>query len=134
MAFGWTSSRGTKVSDLLARKKYDKVAEILREQIAGRKGGDVRLLKLHLADVLVKGGGKAEAVLLLMDLADQLVRAHAPARAVSVLKRLQALQPERTDAAHPSPQDPRCLEFPAVLDRCDAGEGHRQLTTSLSVS
>ena len=71
------------VSELVARKEYDRAAEQLREEIE-RTGSLPR--RQELADVLALAGRTTEAADLLASVADDLARAGQPAKAIALLK------------------------------------------------
>ena len=83
------------VDELIARKKYAKAVELLREEF--EKGRRDARLRLQLADVLVLAGRKKEAVPILTGLADEFAVEGFAAKAISVLKKIQKLQPGQKD-------------------------------------
>jgi hypothetical protein len=96
MALSWFgSAKEMGLSELIARKKYSQVIEILREQFSqGRR--DPRL-RMQLADVLILAGRQREAVPFLVSLADEYARDGFAAKAVALLKKIQRIDPGRTD-------------------------------------
>jgi hypothetical protein len=97
MVLGWLKGKSepAAVEDLIARKKYDRALELLRLEFeAGRR--DPRL-RLQLADVMVMAGRDKEAVPILLALGDEFALDGFAAKAISVLKKVQKIQPGRSD-------------------------------------
>lgn len=97
MVMSWLKGKSepAAVEELIARRKYDKAVELLRIEFdAGRR--DPRL-RLQLADVLVLSGREKEAVPILLALGDEFAMEGFAAKAISVLKKVQKLQPGRSD-------------------------------------
>jgi hypothetical protein len=97
MVLGWLKGRSepAAVEELIARRKYDRAVELLRLEFdAGRR--DPRL-RLQLADVLVLSGRQKEAVPILLALGDEFAIDGFAAKAISVLKKVQKIQPGRSD-------------------------------------
>lgn len=97
MVLSWLKGKGENagVEELIARKKYDRAVELLRLEFeAGRR--DPRL-RLQLADVLVLSGRQKDAVPILLGLGDEFAREGFAAKAISVLKKVQKIQPGRSD-------------------------------------
>src|SRR5512145_2726597 len=92
---GFLKTRTVGLSDLLAKHKYGKAVELIRQDLASRPN-DPRL-RLRLADTLVQAGRPEAAVPLLMELADDYALSGGSARAIALLKRAQALQPGQAD-------------------------------------
>jgi len=97
MVMSWLKGKSepAAVEELIARRKYDKAVELLRLEFdAGRR--DPRL-RLQLADVLVLSGREKEAVPILLALGDEFALEGFAAKAISVLKKVQKIQPGRSD-------------------------------------
>jgi cyclic nucleotide-binding protein len=97
MVLGWLKGKSepAAVEELIARRKYDRAIELLRLEFeAGRR--DPRL-RLQLADVLVMSGREKEAVPILLALGDEFALDGFAAKAISVLKKVQKIQPGRSD-------------------------------------
>lgn len=97
MVLGWLKGKSepAAVEDLIARRKYDRAVELLKLEFeAGRR--DPRL-RLQLADVLVMSGREKEAVPILLALGDEFALDGFAAKAISVLKKVQKIQPGRSD-------------------------------------
>lgn len=87
---------GSKDADaLLARRKYAQAIEALRDLLK-RHGADPRL-RMKLADALVLAGREQEAVPVLLDLADELARDGQAAKSIALLKKVQRIDPGRSD-------------------------------------
>jgi hypothetical protein len=89
------TSKGPSVGALIARRKYARAIEVLREELSFG-AGDPRV-RLQLADVLVSAGRGSEAVPILIGLADDYANEGAGAKAIAVLKKIQRLAPQRND-------------------------------------
>ena len=109
------------VDELIARKKYAKAVELLREEF--EKGRRDARLRLQLADVLVLAGRKKEAVPILTGLADEFAVEGFAAKAISVLKKIQKLQPGQKDV----------MEKLAHLIKERREEGATNLSTMASI-
>lgn len=97
MVLGWLKrdSDPAAVEELIARRKYDRALSLLRMEFdAGRR--DTRL-RLQLADVMVMAGRGKEAVPILLGLADEFAREGFAAKAISVLKKVQKVDPGRSE-------------------------------------
>jgi hypothetical protein len=92
---GGSSSGGSDLNTLIAKKNYGKAIEIIRAQLAARKS-DPRL-RMQLADVLALAGGGKEAVSVLLPLADEYAREGFAAKAIAVLKKIEKIDPGRRD-------------------------------------
>ncbi len=96
MAIGWLGGTKTaSLADLIARKKYGRAIEVLREQF--REGIRDPRMRLQLADLLVMAGRQQEAMPILSALADEFAREGFAAKAIAVLKRLEKIAPGRPD-------------------------------------
>jgi hypothetical protein len=95
MVLSFFSGGGGSVSDLIARKKYDKAIELLR--IEFKQGSRDPRVRLQLADVLIMAGKGREAVPILLGLADEFALEGFAAKAISVLKKIQKIDPTRRD-------------------------------------
>src|SRR5262245_51494116 len=97
MVLGWLKGKSepAAVEDLIARRKYDRAVELLKLEFeAGRR--DPRL-RLQLADVLAMSGREKEAVPILLGLGDEFAVEGFAAKAISVLKKVQKIEPGRSD-------------------------------------
>lgn len=92
---GFGNSPAASLAQLLARKKYAKAVDLIREQLRTR-GGD-RRLRMQLADVLPLAGRAPEAVPVLLELAEGFALAGSAAKAIATLKRAQAIAPGRPE-------------------------------------
>jgi hypothetical protein len=91
------TSRETSVGALIARRKYARAIEVLREELTfGARDPRVRM---QLADVLVSAGRGSEAVPILIGLADEYANEGAGAKAIAILKKIQRLAPQRKDVS-----------------------------------
>ena len=88
---GFVKTQAVSLTDLLARKKWAKAIEVIREDLKSRSH-DQRL-RMQLADVLKRAGREKEAVPILLELADDFALAGAAAKAIATLKRAQAIAP-----------------------------------------
>jgi CRP-like cAMP-binding protein len=87
--------RETGLRELIARKRFDRAIELLREQAEGRSAS--RQTRMQLADVLVLGGRSGEACQVFLGLADEFAGLGFTAKAVALLKRVERLEPGRLD-------------------------------------
>ncbi len=83
------------VPTLIAKKKYSRAIEVIKEQLKGQKP-DPRL-RMQLGDVLILAGKGKEAVMILLPVADEYARDGFAAKAISVLKKIQKADPGRRD-------------------------------------
>ena len=83
------------VSELIAKKKYDKAIELLRAEF--KQGSRDPRLRLQLADVMVMAGKGRDAVPILLGLADEFALDGFAAKAISVLKKVQKIDPKRAE-------------------------------------
>ncbi len=90
MPLSWLKREET-LPDLIARRRYDRVIQILREKLA--ESAPTVPVRLQLADVLVLAGRGKEAVPLFLELADDFARDHFIAKAIAVLKRVEKISP-----------------------------------------
>jgi hypothetical protein len=88
---GFGSAQAAGLSELIAKKRYSKAIEVLREQLKGRRR-DPRVRR-KLADVLVMAGRPKEAVPILLALAEDLALSGDAGKAIAILKRAQRLEP-----------------------------------------
>ncbi len=88
---GFGNTRAAALSELIAKKRFPKAIEIIREDLQRRRR-DPRLRR-QLADVLVMAGRPKEAVPILLELADDLALSGAAGKAIAILKRAQRLAP-----------------------------------------
>src|SRR6266540_499645 len=91
----FSGGAGGSVSELIARKKYDKAIELLRAEF--KQGSRDARVRLQLADVLIMAGKGKEAVPILLGLADEFALEGYAAKAISVLKKVQKIDPTRRD-------------------------------------
>lgn len=89
------TSKGASVGALIARRKYARAIEVLREELS--LGARDPRIRLQLADVLVAASRGSEAVPILIDLADDYANSGAGAKAIAILKKIQRLAPHRPD-------------------------------------
>jgi hypothetical protein len=98
MVLSWFGSgQGANVDELIARKKYGRALELIRAALRKRRAD--KRLRMRLADVLVMAGEKAQAVKVLNSLADDVALAGNAAQAIALLKRVENLEPGRTDVS-----------------------------------
>lgn len=97
MPIGWFSGGGGEESldQLIAKRKYDKAIQLLRERF--QQGSRDPGMRLQLADVLILAGKGREAVPILLGLADELARAGMVEKAIAALKKVQDADPDRDD-------------------------------------
>ncbi|MFZ2491424.1 MAG: cyclic nucleotide-binding domain-containing protein [Thermoanaerobaculia bacterium] len=116
------SGRSARVLDLISRRTYDEALDVLRQQDEGSPGDTA--LRLLQADVLVRKGMIAEATGILESVADIFAGQRLAAQAVAVLKKVQKLDPARTDLdarivelfkAAPPPSDEPASELDETL-------------------
>ncbi|MBN2369597.1 MAG: cyclic nucleotide-binding domain-containing protein [Vicinamibacteria bacterium] len=91
----WFGAKETGLSELIARKKYSQAIDILRGQI--HQGSRDPRLRMQIADVLILAGRQRDAVPFLIDLADEFALDGFAAKAVALLKKIQRIDPGRTD-------------------------------------
>ena len=82
------------VADLIARKKYARAIDLVQSRLGTEPTPAVRL---QLANLLVQAGRGPEAVPLFMGLADEFVALGFLARAIAALKRVEKIEPGRSD-------------------------------------
>ena len=92
---GLGKTGAARLSQLIAKKKFPKAIEVIREELKRRKGNPN--LRRQLADVLVMAGRPKEAVPTLLELADDLALKGAAGKAIALLKRAQRLGPGRKE-------------------------------------
>jgi hypothetical protein len=88
---GFGRTRAAALSELIAKKRFPKAIEVLREELKRRRR-DPRLRR-QLAEVLVMADRPKEAVPILLELADDLALSGAAGKAIAILKRAQKLAP-----------------------------------------
>jgi hypothetical protein len=86
---------GQSLQDLIAKKKWDKAVEQLRHEIRNSPR-DART-RMQLADVLVEAGRGKDAVPILLKLAQEFGSEGSAPRAIAVLKKIERIQPGRSD-------------------------------------
>jgi hypothetical protein len=84
-------TQAASLAELVARKKYAKAIELIREDLKGRRREP--RLRLQLADLLALSNRPKEAIPILMELADDFALSGSAAKAIVVLKKAQALDP-----------------------------------------
>lgn len=82
------------VSDLVARKKFNRALSLLRSQF--ESGNRSPELRLQFAEVLVQTGKSEEAIPVLIGVADELA-AGSRERAIETLRRVEKIAPGRED-------------------------------------
>jgi len=97
MVLKWISASrdSDDVSELIARKKYGRAIEVLREQFKLRPPGVQT--RLQFVDVLILAGRGKEAVPILVGLADELAADGFTSKAIALLKRVERIEPRRAD-------------------------------------
>lgn len=95
MVLGFGQSKAEDVAALIAKKNYGKAIAVIKAQLAAGRP-DPRL-RMQLADALISAGKSKDAVGVLIPLADEYAREGFAAKAVSVLKRIQRIDPGRSD-------------------------------------
>jgi len=96
MVLSWFGgSKDESLADLIGKKKYRKAIELLRTQFS--QGSRDPRMRIQLADVLVMAGRGQEAVPILIGLADEYAFEGFAAKAIAVLKKIDRIQPGRTD-------------------------------------
>jgi hypothetical protein len=88
---GFGNAPAASLAQLLAKRKYARAVDLVREQLRTR-GGD-RRLQMQLADVLQLAGRAHEAVPVLLEIADGFALAGSAAKAIATLKRAQTIAP-----------------------------------------
>jgi CRP-like cAMP-binding protein len=83
------------VSELIARKKYSRAIEVLREQFKLRPPGVQT--RLQFVDVLILAGRGREAVPILVGLAEELAADGFTSKAIALLKRVEKIEAGRAD-------------------------------------
>jgi len=86
---------GQSLQELIAKKKWDKAVEQLRQEIKSSPR-DSRT-RMQLADVLVEAGRGQDAVPILLKLAQEFGSEGSAPRAIAVLKKVERIQPGRSD-------------------------------------
>jgi len=86
---------GQSLQELIAKKKWDKAVEQLRNEIKNSPR-DART-RMQLADVLVEAGRGQDAVPILLKLAQEFGSEGSAPRAIAVLKKIERIQPGRSD-------------------------------------
>ncbi len=92
--FGWDVSEQD-IDHLIARGKYSKAVKPLRSML--REHPEDIHLRQKLADVLARTGGNREAVSILELLVDEFAGDGFNAKAIAIAKKIQRIDPERTD-------------------------------------
>jgi hypothetical protein len=96
MALSWFgSSKAASLDGLIARKKYAKAVEVLREQF--QQGSRDPRLRLQLADVLVLAGRGREAIPIYIGVADEYALEGFAAKGIAILKKIAKIEAGRAD-------------------------------------
>jgi hypothetical protein len=83
------------IGDLIAKKNYAKAIEVIKEQLKAGKHNPQ--LHIQLADILVLAKKTKEAIQILMRVADDFAKEGFEAKAIAVLKKVDKLEPGRSD-------------------------------------
>ncbi len=97
---------------LIARKNYSKAAKLLKQQL--RKNPNSVHLRQLLADVLTRLDERRQAIGILEPLVDEFVAEGFVAKAIAMLKKIQRIDPERSDIE---------ARLAALIEGRDAGDG-----------
>jgi CRP-like cAMP-binding protein len=97
MPFEWLQTPlDAPVSELFARGRRARAIEQIRKQLQGQIAPSVEL-RIELVDLLIAAGRVKEAVPVLLGLADESARDGFVAKAVAALKRVEKIEPGRSD-------------------------------------
>jgi hypothetical protein len=88
-------SKAASVNELVVRKDYPKAIELLSAEL--KRNSKNERLRLQLAHVFALAGKKGDAILVLDRLADDLAKDGFATKAIAVLKKMQKLDPKRSD-------------------------------------
>jgi cAMP-dependent protein kinase regulator len=88
-------SRDFDINDLILNKQYDRAAELISKALGANKKNE--RLRLQLAHVLTLAGERNDAIGVLDTLADDLARDGFVTKAIAVLKKIQKLDPGRSN-------------------------------------
>ena len=88
-------SKETNINDLIKQKRYDQAAELIAKELGANKKNE--RLRLQLAHVLTLAGERNDAIGVLDTLADDLARDGFVTKAIAVLKKIQKLDPGRSN-------------------------------------
>lgn len=88
-------SKDAAINDLVRRKSYGKAIELIQAELTGREKNE--RLRLQLANVHALAGSAKQAVAVLAELADDLAQDGFAAKAIAVLKKIQKIEPGRSD-------------------------------------
>lgn len=88
-------SKDAAINEAIQRRSYQKAIDLIRAELRSRFKNE--RLRLQLASVLAVAGDKKEAVEELDSLAGDLARDGFAAKAIAVLKKVQRIEPSRTD-------------------------------------
>src|SRR4029453_17171997 len=99
MVWDWLNGArdGQKIAELIARKKYARVIEMLLGQF--KEGSREPGLRFVLAEVLILARRERQAVPVLLALADELLAQGSLTRATAALDRVESIEPGRQDMA-----------------------------------
>lgn len=93
--FDWLLG-GRSIDELIARKEYERAIQLANAELEKQPGD--KSLRLKLSDALALGGHKPEAMDVLLALSDEYAQGGFIAKAIALLKRIQKIDPARTDA------------------------------------
>jgi hypothetical protein len=88
-------SKAASVNELIVKKDYKKAIELLSAELERNSRNEH--LRLQLAHVFTLAGKKGDAIQVLDRLADDLARDGFATKAIAVLKKMQKLDPKRSD-------------------------------------
>jgi len=96
MVLGWIGGEShLSIEELLARKRYARAIKLLRAEFEhGNRGAELRL---QMVEALVGSGNGRDAVPILAGLVDEAARRGEAVKAIALLKRIEQLEPGRTD-------------------------------------
>ena len=93
----WLSGKTHSVGELIAQKKYDEALELIDVQLK-EQPRNVHL-RLQMGDVLAMVNRGEAAVKILLGLVDEFAADGFVPKAIAVLKKIQRIEPDRTDIA-----------------------------------
>jgi cAMP-dependent protein kinase regulator len=94
MVKNWFSKEAN-INDLIMQKRYDQAAALIAKALGANKKNE--RLRLQLAHVLTLAGERDDAIGVLDTLADDLARDGFVTKAIAVLKKIQKLDPGRSN-------------------------------------